>query len=154
MNVAELQPLLTELAELLHLAGAESKANDLKSFSRGLKPHQNKTLDELLTAAATPKPPPAPRAASGSRANKTQKIDELFAQIASLYQNAKEPSVTWEKIDQAFAELVKLDPAVKKLEELGAQLDVTEKKLKKDVLIGKLRQSVHNRKADAERTRQ
>jgi hypothetical protein len=88
------------------------------------------------------------------RTNKTQKTEEVFGQIVFMYQNAREPSVTREKIGQSFAELTTLSPTVAKLEELGTQLHVTETKLKKDVMIGKLRQSVLNRKADAERTLQ
>jgi hypothetical protein len=88
------------------------------------------------------------------RTNKTQKTEEVFGQIVFMHQNAREPSVTREKIEQSFAELTTLSPTVAKLEELGTKLHVTETKLKEDVMIGKLRQSVLNRKADAERTLQ
>jgi len=146
VTVAELRTLLAKLSDLLRASGAASTADDLASFCSDLKPHQSKTLSDLLNASpATPAPPRAPRAAKNE-----QQVNELFGRIIQLYDHASNPAVTIERIDEAFRELRRLNPTAARLDVLREPLRVTEK-LKKADLIAKLRQAIVSRAGGAER---
>jgi hypothetical protein len=64
----------------------------------------------------------------------------------ALYQHATDPGTARDDIDNAFAALEQLDLPVKKLEEVGRQLDISQKFRRKSDLLNAMKSAVLDRR--------
>jgi hypothetical protein len=156
VNVDELQLHLSNLAHLLENAGAGKTANALTGLRQRLQPYRDRKLTDLLALldqaeeiVRTGTPPPR-KGAGGKKKADPQALEAAGNRIVELYQRAKDPDVTRDHIEAAFAELERLDPTLTKLKELAKRLDIT-RTLKKADAIGVMKQAVLERKGAFQR---
>lgn len=150
MNVDVLQMHLSNLSHLVRDAGGKSTANELDEFVQLLQPYRDRKLKDFIGLIVNAEnvlrgvPPSATR-------KRPSKVDPgpITARIAELYDRAA--FATPEEIQLAFSELENLNLTVAQLEAIAKHVHVTEKKLKKDVLLKKMRQAVLDRKSSDDR---
>jgi hypothetical protein len=152
VNVDDLQMHLSDLAQLLRNGGGRRAADPIAELCQRLQPYRERRIQDLMDMLdkaeeiiRTGAPPPR---VTKARKGKTdpQAIQDACDRVLQLYHRAADASTTGEIIESAFAILQQLDPPMKQLEPVAAELHITKKTGRKADLLNAMKNAVMTRR--------
>jgi len=150
VNVDELQLHLSNLAQLLRNAGGKRVGDELAELCQRLQPYRDRPLKglmELLDKAEEIVRTGVPPARGKARTKGDPLvIESVCNRVVALYERATDPATTREQIENAFADLAKLNLSVPLLQEQAKKLNIAQKfRAKKDLLAAMKRTVLERR---------